>query len=223
MKLSPSFIAPFATVLYRLWCSTLRVNEVGREQADALWKNDVPLVTVMWHDEIFAIIHARKKLRLVTIVSQSKDGEYLARLLQSLRIRPVRGSSSRGGLGALLKVARLMRDERLSCAISVDGPRGPRHVAKQGAVVLAHRVPAKIVPIRAFFERAVVFNSWDRFQLPKPFSKVHVVFGAPYDLKAQALDPESLEAERLEVERQLAALCPPPEAKLSKTRSGDAI
>ena len=213
MKISPALLAPFITFFYRLWCATLRINEVGRDVPDALWAKDVPLVIPIWHDELFTLIHVRKKLKLVTVVSQSRDGEYLARLLESLRIKTARGSSSRGGIGALLKAARIMRDEGRSCVITVDGPKGPRHVAKQGAVILAHRVPAQMQPVRLFPERAVVFRSWDRFQLPLPFSRVHIVFGEPYSLKAQELTEESLEAERVELERRLEAILPPREAQ----------
>ncbi len=223
MKISPSFVAPVITLIYRLWCATLRVNEVGREVPDALWEKDTPMVVPIWHDELFTLIHVRKNLKLVTVVSQSRDGEYLARLLESLHIRTARGSSTRGGLGALLKAARIMRDEGRSCVVTVDGPQGPRHVAKQGAIILAHRVPALMQPVRLFPERAFVFRSWDRFQLPLPFSKVHIVFGEPYSLQAQELTEESIEAERIELERRLNALRPPEGARLRKGEHGNAV
>ena len=223
MKIPPSIAAPIITLFYRLWCATLRVNEVGREVPDALWKNDTPLVVPIWHDELFTLIHVRKNLKLVTVVSQSRDGEYLARLLEALRIKTARGSSTRGGIGALLKAARIMRDEGRSCVITVDGPKGPRHVAKQGAVILAHRVPAQIQPIRLFPEWAFVFRSWDRFQLPLPFSRVHIVFGEPYSLRAQELTEENIEAERMELERRLNALRPPEGARTRHGENGDAL
>lgn len=223
MRIPPSLIVFVGTLFYRLWCSTLRINQVGREKADSLWEKGTPMVVPIWHDELFTLIHTRKNLKLVTVVSQSRDGEYLAGLLESLHIKTARGSSSRGGLGALLKAARIMRDEGRSCVITVDGPKGPRHVAKQGAIILAHRTPALIQPIRLFPERAIVFRSWDRFQLPVPFSKVHIVFGDPYGLQAKTLDEESLEAERLELERRLAAIMPPAGARMRNRAMTDAV
>lgn len=223
MKIPPSLIAPLLTLFYRLWCATLRVNEVGREVPDALWENDTPMVVPIWHDELFTLIHARKNLKLVTVVSQSRDGEYLARVLESLHIKTARGSSTRGGIGALLRVARIMRDEGRSCVITVDGPQGPRHVAKQGAVILAHRVPALIQPIRLFPERAIVFRSWDRFQLPLPFSTVHIVFGEPYSLQTNELTEESIEVERIELERRLNELRPSEKIRLNSKGHNDAI
>ena len=223
MKIPPDLLAPLITAFYRLWCATLRINEVGREVPDALWEKETPMVIPIWHDELFTLIHVRKNLKLVTVVSQSRDGEYLARLLESLRIRTARGSSSRGGIGALLKAARIMREEGRSCVITVDGPRGPRHEAKQGAVILAHRVPALVQPIRLFPERAIVFRSWDRFQLPVPFSRVHIVFGEPYSLRVKELTEETLEAERIELERRLEASGPPPGARQRKRRENGAV
>jgi lysophospholipid acyltransferase (LPLAT)-like uncharacterized protein len=154
-------------------------------------------------------MHVRRNLRIVTIVSQSNDGEYLARLLQALGLKTARGSSSRGGLKALLYASRLMQRENYNGCITVDGPRGPRHKVKPGAIILAFRTPAHVIPIRLFPHRAKKFRSWDRFQLPLPFSKVDIVFGTPYLLSANELTPGELERECLELEQRLHALRPP--------------
>lgn len=223
MKIPPALLTPFLTAFYRLWCATLRVNEVGRDVPDALWEKDTPMVIPIWHDELFTLIHVRKDLKLITVVSASRDGEYLARLLERLGIETARGSSSRGGIGALLKAARIMREQGRSCVLTVDGPRGPRHEAKQGAVILAHRVPALLLPVRLFPERPIVFRSWDRFQLPVPFSRVHIVFGEPYRLQAKDLNDETLEAERRELERRLDAIMPPAGARLRNKREDGAL
>lgn len=211
MHIPPGLIAPLVNVLYRLWCSTLRIRETGREALDALETAGKPAMLSLWHDELFALMHVRRTLRIVTIVSQSKDGEYLARLLQALGLKTARGSSSKGGLKALLHAARLMRQEHCNGCITVDGPRGPRHVVKPGAIILAFRTPAHLVPIRLFPHKAKRFRSWDRFQLPWPFSRVDIVFGTPYLPSATELTDEELERERLELERRLHALRPPQE------------
>ena len=209
MRISPAVIAPIVNVLYRLWCSTLRIRETGRDALDTLEAEGRPAMLSLWHNELFALMHVRRTLRIVTIVSQSKDGEYLARLLQALGLKTARGSSSKGGLKALLYAARLMRQERYNGCITVDGPRGPRHVVKPGAIILAFRTPAHVVPIRLFLHRAKIFRSWDRFQLPLPFSRVDIVFGKPYLLQAPELTDDVLERERLELEQRLKALRPP--------------
>lgn len=208
MSIPPSLLAPFLHVLYRLWCSTLHITEIGRERLESLVQADKLAVVSIWHDELFALIHVRRNLRLVTVVSQSRDGEHLARLLQSLRIKTARGSSHRGGLAALLQAARMMREERRHCVVTVDGPKGPRHKAKQGAIILALRAPAYILPMRILPERAKIFRSWDRFQLPLPFSRVTIVFGEPYLVSAKELTEDILEKEQLKLEERLESLAP---------------
>lgn len=209
MKISPGLVTPLLKILYRLWCASLRITETGRERIDGLQAEGKAMMFPIWHDEIFGIIAVKRQLRIVTIVSQSQDGEYLSRQLQAVGIRTARGSSSRGAISALLQAARIMREEQHNGCISVDGPRGPRHVVKQGAVVLAFRTPAVIVPLRGFYKCAKVFNSWDRFQLPLPFSRVHIHFDEPYALTMTDLTEDEVERERLEMERRLKAVNPP--------------
>lgn len=209
MKIPPWLVAPLIHGLYRLWCGTLRIRETNRAPLDALAAVGKPMVFCLWHDELFSLMHVRRDLRIVTLVSRSRDGEYLARLLQALGLLTARGSSSRGGAPGLLQAARLMREEKYNGCLTVDGPRGPRHQAKDGAVFLAFHTPAPIVPIRLFMEKAKVFRSWDRFQLPLPFSRVDIVFGDPYPVSATELNPQELERERLELQNRLEALRPP--------------
>ena len=206
MKIPPRLVAPLIHALYRLWCSTLRIRESNRAPLDSLAADGKPMVLCLWHDELFSLMHVRRDLRIVTLVSQSRDGEFLARLLQALGLLTARGSSSRGGASALLQAARLMREEKYNGCLTVDGPRGPRHQAKDGAVFLAFHASAPIVPIRLFMEKAKVFRSWDRFQLPLPFSRVHIIFGEPYYVSPTELSPEALERERLDLQKRLNAL-----------------
>ncbi|MDR2489525.1 MAG: lysophospholipid acyltransferase family protein [Desulfovibrio sp.] len=196
MKIPPWFVAPLIHVLYRLWCATLRITEVGRESLDGLTDRGQPVVLCLWHDELFPLMHVRRGLRIVTLVSRSRDGEYLARLLQALGLLTVRGSSSRGGISALIQAVRLMREKKYNVCLTIDGPRGPRHVAKDGAIFLALHASAPIVPIRLFMEKAKRFHSWDRFQLPMPFSRIQIVFGQPYSINATKLESQELKKER---------------------------
>jgi lysophospholipid acyltransferase (LPLAT)-like uncharacterized protein len=211
-------------VLYRLWCVCLHVVETGREDIDRLDAEGRLLMFSLFHDELFALMHVRRDLRLATVVSRSRDGEYLARLLHSLGLKTARGSSSRGGLSALTGMERLMRGEQRHGVITVDGPVGPRHIVKQGAIVLAFRVPALLVPVRLFPRRAVVFNSWDRFQLPLPFSRVDIVFGTPYAVTLAELKAGDVERERAELQQRLNELRPPdmrrPEATSISAQAG---
>jgi lysophospholipid acyltransferase (LPLAT)-like uncharacterized protein len=206
VKISPAALAPGVHLLYRIWCSTLRIAEQGREAPDALEAAGKPMVIALWHDEFFPLMHIRRAMKVVAIVSPSHDGEYLARLLEALGVRTARGSSSREGVKALLRVARLMCDERCNACVTVDGPRGPRHVVKDGAIFLAVRAAAPIVPLRIFPDRAKTFHSWDRFQLPLPFSRVRVRWGTPYLPEAGGIDDLSLARERRRLQTAMDAV-----------------
>ncbi len=206
MKILPALLAPFIFFFYRLWCSTLRFTESGREAVDGMAAAGTIMMFPVWHDEVFPIMYMRRALRIVTVVSQSSDGEYLARLLKSLGMTTVRGSSSKGGIQALLRASSLMRREGYNCCFGVDGPRGPRHIAKPGAVILAFRSSAQIVPIRVFMKNSKRFGSWDRFQLPWPFTRVHLSWGEPYTVEAKDVSESSMTRECAKLERKLNSM-----------------
>lgn len=203
MKIPPGLIVPPLHCLYRLWTSTLRIEEIGRSRADELVADGHLLVTCLWHDEMFSLIHTKRNLKLAAIVSRSKDGEYLAKVMEKLGFYPVRGSSSRGGAAALRGTVSAMRKHGLSVSVTVDGPRGPRHQIKDGALFLAHFAKALIVPVRAFNSRALRFGSWDKFQLPLPFSRTRLVWGEPYEYEAPDAREESLALERAKLMRKM--------------------
>lgn len=212
MKIPPGLVGPFIGGLYSLWCRTLRYSQVNRETCDALSRQGKPLVFTLWHGEVFAFPFKHGDWKIFTIVSKSTDGEYLARVLQSQDIYPLRGSSSRGGLAALLRGAKIMQEKTMHACITVDGPRGPRHEVKDGALYLAHRAGAHIVPMRAVYPSAKIFGSWDTFALPYPFSRVTMIFGEPYTIEAEELTGPVLAAERLRLKNALEALLPQREA-----------
>lgn len=206
MKISPRFVAPLIFVFHRLWCSTLRITESGRDRVDDMARAGTIMMFPIWHGELFALLYAGRALRIVTVVSQSTDGEYLARLLEAMGMKTVRGSSSKGGVKALLKTSSFMRREGYNGSIAIDGPRGPRHSAKPGAIILAFRSSAQIVPIRVFMKNGKHFGSWDRFQLPWPFTRVHVAWGEPYQVEAADVSKESVARECAILEQRLEAM-----------------
>ncbi len=111
--------------------------------------------------------------QLAVMTSRSLDGEFIARVISRMGFLPVRGSSSRGGQRALLEMNQLLTEGH-SVAFTIDGPRGPRNVAKKGPVLLS-RISG--VPVIAFYvavEHAWVLNTWDRLMIPKPFSRIYV-------------------------------------------------
>ena len=191
--------------LYRPWCASLRIVHVNREQAEAALKTGAPCVIALWHSEYFTLIALKKAFRLMAVASRSRDGDYTTGVLTRLGFVVTRGSSSRGGAAALLSCIRHMREDGLSPAITLDGPRGPRYQTKDGAIFLASQAKAPILPVRALPECCIRFKSWDRFELPLPFSKVRVVYGAPYTIERE-LTPEVLAEERDKLNRIMHSL-----------------
>lgn len=194
---------------YRLWCRSLRYTEINREAIERHTHRGQPVVLCLWHDELFPLIYLKKDLNIIALVSQSSDGQLLAGLLERMGLETARGSSSRGGVRALLGAARRMREAGLCGCVTVDGPRGPRHRVKEGAIFLAKQSGAPLVPIRLFMERAHVFASWDRFQLPLPFSRVTMICADSYLVDADLRNAGELAGECRRLEQRLNSLEPP--------------
>jgi lysophospholipid acyltransferase (LPLAT)-like uncharacterized protein len=138
------------------------------------------------------------------MTSRSFDGEYIARFIQRFGYGASRGSSSRGGVGALVEMVRLMRAGRPT-GFAIDGPRGPRHEAKLGAVLLAKKTGAPLLPFTINPAHYYAAPSWDRFQIPLPFSRARVRIAAPIYVPADA-DDDLLNAKRAELQRALDAI-----------------
>lgn len=166
------------------------------------------MVCAIWHDELFPLVFLHRKENVVAVVSQSRDGDLLSRVLQGQGIHLARGSSSRGGVKALVSSIRQVLDDHRDAVITVDGPRGPRHRTKDGAIYLAMKTGALIVPVRVKMSRTKVFlKAWDRFQLPWPFSTCIVFYGTPYQLKKDMTALE-IEEQREVLQTKLDQLLP---------------
>jgi lysophospholipid acyltransferase (LPLAT)-like uncharacterized protein len=203
-RVPPGLAGALIAALYRLWCASLRLTYVNKEPTDALLNAGTPFVIAMWHNELFTLcsLTLKKRAPLMAVVSRSRDGAYMAAVLERLGYVVARGSSSRGGAGALLACIRHMREDSLCPGNALDGPRGPRHQTKDGAISLAWKAEAPILPLRAFPEHCFRFKSWDRFELPLPFSKVRVVYGDPYTIDRE-LDAQTLAEERDKLNRAM--------------------
>lgn len=208
MRIDPSRFSCLLSFAYRSWCRSLSFQGEGLEHVDAAANQGRRLIYTLWHDELFPLswYAMSLKLRVATMVSQSRDGELLAQIIESLGIPTIRGSSSRGGMKALVAAIRLIKRQEMDIVITVDGPRGPRHVAKDGALHLAAKTGACIIPVRACMSRAYVFHkAWDKFQLPWPFTCCRVLFGEPYAIPNSS-DKMELEQERKKLELRLETL-----------------
>ena len=161
----------------------------------------VPIYT-FWHNRIFLSIYFWQRRRIVVMTSQSFDGEYIARFVQRFGNGAARGSSTRGATGAFVEMVRLVR-AGCPTAFTIDGPKGPRYVAKMGAVLLAKKTGQPILPFTItaarFWEAK---KSWDRSQVPRPFTRARVDIAAPIYVGPDADDGE-LDKKRDELQRAL--------------------
>ena len=150
--------------------ATLRFETRGLEHFDEVTRRGAVPIYAFWHDRIFAGTYFFRNRGIVVLTSQSFDGEYIARFIQRFGYGAVRGSSTRGGRRALVELIRTVR-EGLPVAFTVDGPRGPRYEAKAGPAALAQKTGAGIVPFVVEARKYWTVNSWDRMQIPRPFTR----------------------------------------------------
>lgn len=161
-------------------------------------------ILTFWHNRVLAGTYYFRDRGIVVMTSQSFDGEYIARFIQRFGYGAVRGSSTRGATGAMVEMARLMRAGKLA-ALTIDGPKGPRYVAKMGAVMLAKQTGFPVLPFTLNSDKYWEIPSWDRLQIPYPFTRTRVIIGEPISIPAHASD-ELLNQKRDEVQRALDAL-----------------
>ncbi|HEX8476280.1 MAG TPA: lysophospholipid acyltransferase family protein [Pyrinomonadaceae bacterium] len=187
--------------LIRLIGSTVRFRVEGWEHWEtASLGRQLPIYTT-WHNRVFLATYFFRRRRIVVMTSQSFDGEYIARFIQRFGFGAARGSSTRGGTGALVEMVRLMR-RGCPAGFMIDGPKGPRYVAKMGALLLAKKTGQPVLPFTVNAERFYEISSWDRFQVPLPFTRARVRIAPPIYVPADA-DQETLQAKRDELQRAL--------------------
>lgn len=174
-----------AYLLINLVGLTARFEVTGWENHDKAEADGGLPIYVFWHDRIFLTTYWWRNRRIVVMTSRSFDGEYIARFIQRFGYGAVRGSSTRGGLGAVIGMARLMR-AGCTTAFTIDGPKGPRYVAKMGAVLLAKKTGQPIVPVTMALKRFWTLPSWDLLQIPKPFTRARVYVAPPIYVPADA-------------------------------------
>lgn len=205
-------------LFYRGMCKSLRYeaetrvkiaeqDEIAAKRRQGFEVKGTPIVICLWHDELFPLIYLQNDLDIVCIVSDSKDGAILNKLMQKLGLRTAAGSSRRNGLKALLRAAKLMKEGTVHGCITVDGPMGPRHEVKDGAFLLAQKAHAKIVPVRLDIKKSLKLPSWDKFQVPLPFSSVDVIFGDGFFV-TEELSEEYLTECRSRLQKELNELLP---------------
>jgi lysophospholipid acyltransferase (LPLAT)-like uncharacterized protein len=195
-------VATLAAGLIRVWTGTVRNRLVNHDRdAHPADVRHARYIYTFWHESLLAPARFRVPVRL--LISKHADGELIAQAASRLGFGVVRGSTNRGGGGALMEL--LDASDAAHLMFTPDGPRGPRRRVQAGVIALASKSGLPIVPVGVGYTHAWRARSWDRFAVPRPFSENILVVGEAMPVAAD-LDREGTEAARLELERRMTAL-----------------
>ena len=201
------WLIAFGFRLLQIWARTLRY-----EIDDRLGVVGKPInenyIAALWHNRLLLISYVLKRFTPhrpgAGLISASRDGDLVTDLTERFGFDVVRGSSSRLGASAILELTAVLASGR-DVLITPDGPRGPAYDLGPGIIFLAQKSGAAVVPINMEYSAYWRVKSWDKFILPRPFSRVRVIFGQPHHVKSTSTDDE-FEAERLRLQNAMMAL-----------------
>ena len=188
--------------LTRRWMSTLDYQALlyDRSVDPVMPEFRPPVIFALWHEYIPCPFYLRPHCRIAMLVSRHRDADWLSEAARHMGFRTVRGSTTRGGDAALRQLARASRT--FSLAITPDGPRGPRRRVAPGCVYLSSRLHLPLVPFGVGYDRPWRLPTWDRFAVPRPYSRARVVVGPRVQIPPD-LDRDALEVHRCRVESLL--------------------
>jgi lysophospholipid acyltransferase (LPLAT)-like uncharacterized protein len=190
--------------LVRMIGVTVRFEANGMERfAEIEQAGRLPIYS-FWHDRIVAGTYYFRNRGIIVLSSTSFDSEYTARCIQRFGFGIIKGSSTRGGIQALVGMIRMMK-QGFATAFTIDGPKGPRYEAKAGPILLAKKTGNPLIPFVIECKRFWTIKSWDRLQIPKPFTRANLIIGDPIYVPADATDNE-IENKRLELQFALDEL-----------------
>lgn len=173
-----------------------------------------PYVYALWHGRMLVPIWLHRGEGIATMASKSKDGEVIARWLSGHGYLPVRGSTNKGGARGIAQLSRHL-ERGHPAALTVDGPKGPPRIVQEGIVVLARRAGAWILPVSASASRPRFLRSWDRYLVPRAFSRLVLVYGEPLRIGRETTDEtcvrikDGIDAATAEADA-IAGVVPPP-------------
>ena len=177
-RLAVALLSLLAHLLIRLLRATVSIRHVGREHLERLERGDRNYIFAFWHGRLLMMPYAYRGKKMRILISRHADGEYIANAMRWFGHGAIRGSTTRGGAAALRAVVRALRGG-MDVGFTPDGPRGPRFQVQDGVILAARLGRVPIVPVSFSASRAKIFQSWDRFVLPLPFSRVTLFYGEP--------------------------------------------
>jgi lysophospholipid acyltransferase (LPLAT)-like uncharacterized protein len=197
----PIIAAAVYTVI-RLLGPTLRFEVLGWHHAERVYSSKKQIIWAFWHRVIIPIVWWRRNHGVVIMNTTAFDGQWTRKVIEWLGFGTAQGSSSRGGLRGLAVMAKRLTED-VDCGFTIDGPRGPRYVAKPGPVILARKTGCPVMVFHIGVDRGITFEkTWDHFLLPKPFARAVILFAPPIYVPPDA-NQEALEAKHAEMQREL--------------------
>jgi len=190
--------------LIRVWFATCRIKIRDDGSLLQYAQTGNAAIGAFWHYSILFLFYHFRMFRTAAMVSASKDGEYIARLLLLMGSIPVRGSSHRGGVKALIEMIDLLRQGH-NGAIVADGSQGPARQAQPGCILMASKSGLPVFPVVFAAKHVLIFNSWDRTVIPLPFTTIVVRIGEPLRVEP-GIEADQVEEYRLELEQRLNRL-----------------
>jgi lysophospholipid acyltransferase (LPLAT)-like uncharacterized protein len=190
------WIARLGAWLVRFIGRTWRIRTSNEEGWRQLRASGRPFIFAFWHGQMLPLLVQHRDEGVAVLISEHGDGEIIARVAMRLGYKTIRGSTSRGATRALVAMAKTIADGT-EIAITPDGPRGPARSVAAGVLAIAHRSGVPIVPIGVSAPTAWHLKSWDRFVIPRPFSRIHIVYGDPITIGQANLRDAVAEAPRV--------------------------
>ena len=212
MSAQTTVVSFLAASFIRLLRATVRLRHHGDERMREWEREGRHFILAFWHRHLLFMPYSYRGRRISVLVSQSTDGELIARTVAKLGIDSSRGSSSRGGIAGMRSLLRKATDG-WDIAFTPDGPRGPLREVQPGVILAAAATGLPIQPVAIAASRAKLLRSWDRFVVPLPFSTVHFVYGEPLVVERRG---DTVEA-AAELKRRLDAV----EAEAERWAKGD--
>ncbi|HTF23579.1 MAG TPA: lysophospholipid acyltransferase family protein [Candidatus Limnocylindria bacterium] len=195
-------IAAAVYSVIRMLGPTLRYEVLGWQHAERVYAARKQCIWAFWHRVIIPVVWWYRNHGVVVMNTTAFDGQWTRKVIEWLGYGTAQGSSSRGGLRGLAVMARRL-EEGVDCAFTIDGPRGPRYVAKPGPVMLARKTGCPILVFHVGVERGKTFEkTWDHFLMPKPFSRTLMLFAPPIYVPKDA-SAELMETKHAEMQREL--------------------
>ncbi|OPY69229.1 MAG: hypothetical protein A4E57_01317 [Syntrophorhabdaceae bacterium PtaU1.Bin034] len=199
-----NFLPPVVYLVLTLLKATLRIEHINKDPVERLWQQGDNIIACFWHGRLLAMPFAYKGTGAKVLISRHRDGEFIARVIKYFGLGTVRGSHRKSSVSSVREMLAELK-QGTSIAITPDGPKGPRYQVKQGIIELARISQIPIVPVTCSASKKKVFNSWDRFLLPYPFSTMLFLWGNPIYVPKNIRSSE-IEAKRQDLEKTLVSL-----------------